>query len=274
MTQLGPHIEPPLARIPGMLAERGLHVFQTTLRDTMRLSKEGIPEADDQEAFRSEAKSVPGLWGIAHASMITNLAAPDNRIRHGSAGALVNDANLAAELGLAGVCFHVGYQKGHPTTQAALDAVARSLGKLLPRLKPGARVLLENGCEGTELGQNIAEIAAVIHAAGVGPEQVGVVLDTCHLHVSGCDLAAPDAPERLAGEITSSGLEAYMTALHLNDAREPCGSHRDRHAIPGQGTIGGGLTALLAHPLFARLPAILELSLGDAEQGIAFLTRG
>lgn len=271
MSRFGPHLDPPLARIPAMLAARNFNTFQTTLRSTTRLSKEGIPDEADAAAFREGAQQISGLWGIAHASMLTNLASPDNRIRHGSAGALVADANFAAELGLQGVCFHVGYQKGHESRDAALAAVAYGLTNLLPRLKPGARLLLENGCEGTELGQTVAEIGTVVQAVGVGPEQLGVILDTCHLHVAGFDLAAPGAPERLAEEIEAAGLAPYLTALHLNDAREACGSKRDRHAIPGQGTIGAGLLALLAHPLFAPLPAILELGLSDAEAGIAYL---
>jgi len=141
----------------------------------------------------------------------------------------------------------------------------------LARLKPGARILMENGCEGTELGQTVADMGKVIRKVGAHPEQIGCVLDTCHLHVAGFDLSAPDAPERLAAEFEAAGLTRYLTALHLNDAREPCGSHRDRHAIPGQGTIAEGLRRLIAHPLFAPLPAILELSVADALTGIAFL---
>ena len=79
---------------------------------------------------------------------------------------------------------------------------------------------------------------------------------------------------RLAGEITEAGLEQFLTALHLNDAREPSGSHRDRHAAPGTGTIGAGLTRLLAHPMFESVPCILELGVAAAEEGIAYLTDG
>jgi deoxyribonuclease-4 len=268
---LGPHIDPPLVLIPPILSERGLTIFQTTLRDPRRLSKEGVPDPDDQAGYRRTNES---LWGIAHASMLTSLGSPDPRIRNGSAGALANDANLAAELGLAGVCFHVGYQKGHETRQAALDAVARKLGEVIPRLKPGARVLLENGCEGTELGQTIDEVAYVADAVGAGPEQLGFVLDTCHIHVSGFDMAASGAPERLADEIEQNRLSARLLALHLNDAQFPCGSKRDRHAIPGGGTIGEGLLRLRQHPLFAPLPAILEMGLEAAEQGVRYLTGG
>jgi deoxyribonuclease-4 len=264
----GPHIDPPLALIPPILSPRGQRVFQTTLRNPSRLSKEGIPDVEDQDAFRGSSE---GLWGIAHASMLTNLASLDPKLRNASASTLAGDANLAASLGMAGVCFHVGYQKGHDNRSDALDAVARKLGDVVEKLKPGARALLENGAEGTELGQTVEELAHVIRALGAGPEQIGIVLDSCHLHVTGFDMAATDAPDRLADQLESAGLTPYLTALHLNDAQFPCGSKRDRHACPGEGTIGEGLRRLVAHPLFSPVPAILEMSLESAERGIAWL---
>jgi deoxyribonuclease-4 len=267
--RFGPHIDPPLALVPPILSTRGQRVFQTTLRNPSRLAKEGIPDEDDQDAFRS---SSAGLWGIAHASMLTNLASLDPRLRNASASTLAGDANLGLSLGLAGVCFHVGYQKGYDDRSAALDAVARKLGDVCQKLGPGARVLLENGAEGSELGQTPEELAHVIRTLGAGPDQVGIVLDSCHLHVTGFDMAAADAPERLAERIEAAGLTPYLTALHLNDAQFPCGSKRDRHACPGEGTIGEGLKRLMAHPLFAPLPSILEMSLESAERGIAWLT--
>lgn len=267
----GYHFDPPLAEVPALLAARRALVFQTTLRNPRRLSKEGIPDAEDQAAFLEHSS---GLWGMVHASMLTSLGSPDHRIRNGSAGALVADANLAHALGLAGVCFHVGYQKGHPTREAALEAVTMKLSDVLTRLDPGAQVWLENGCEGSELGQSVAEmgrVVAAVLALDGDPACLGVVLDTCHLHVAGFDLAAPDAPDRLADELERAGLLSFLRALHLNDAQEACGSHRDRHAAPGQGTIGEGLRRLRAHPLFTPLPAILELSPKDAEAGILYL---
>ena len=211
MSRIGPHIDPPLAAIPAILAANEFSVFQTILRDPHRLSKQEIPDEADQQSFRERVAAIPGWFAIAHASLITNLASPEARIRHGSAGALVADANLAASLGMAGVCFHVGYQKGHETRESALDAVAYRIGEMLPKLETGARILLENGCEGTELGQAIEEIGKVIRDGGANPFQVGVVLDTCHLHVAGFDLAAPEAPDVLADEIEAAGLTRYLT---------------------------------------------------------------
>lgn len=267
--RIGPHIDPPLAQIPVALAAMQAVVFQTTLRDPQRLARIGVPDADDQAAY---AQSAAGLWGMAHASLLTNLASPDPRIRNGSLSALVSDANLCAEIGLAGACFHAGYQKGHTSPEDAIDLVARKLGEAVAKLKPGARLLIENGCEGSELGQTVAELGRIAALVGVPPEQLGVVLDTCHLHVAGFDVSRADAPERLAEELAAAGLADRLVALHLNDAQFECGSHRDRHAVPGEGTIGEGLRRLIRHPLFCGLPAILEIETDAVERGIRFLT--
>ena len=270
MPEFGFHIDPPLSLIPPILESTGLRAFQTVLRSPHRLAKEGIPDVEDQEGYR---RTNAGLWGMVHGSLITNLAAPDPKIRNGSVGALASDANLAASLGLAGVCFHVGYCKGHETQDGAIEAVIYKLGDVLNRLNPGARVFLENGCEGTELGQTIGEVARVSQAVG-SDDRLGFVLDTCHLHVAGFDMADPGAPEALADELDSTGLAPLLTALHLNDAKAPCGSKRDRHAAPGEGTIGDGLLRLIDHPFFMNLPCILEMGMEDALRGIAFLRGG
>ena len=51
MPRIGPHIDPPLSRIPSLLAAHGWATFQTTLRDPHRLSKESIPDEGDQALF-------------------------------------------------------------------------------------------------------------------------------------------------------------------------------------------------------------------------------
>ncbi len=265
---VGPHIDPPLARVPGVLATAGARVFQTTLRDPQRLASIGIPPEEDRAAYAAAAS---GLWGIAHASLLTNLASPDPRIRNGSLSALVGDAKLAATLGLAGVCFHIGYEKGHPSPEAAFELAVRKLGEAIGKLPPGARVLIENGCEGTEMAQTVADLGRIVAAVGAGADRLGVVIDTCHLHVAGFDVSAADAPQRLADELEQAGLADRLTALHLNDAQFECGSHRDRHAAPGEGSIGEGLRRLIAHPAFSRVPAIIEADGEAVQRGIAFL---
>jgi apurinic endonuclease APN1 len=266
------HIDPPLALIPGALARHGVDAFQTTLRDPQRFGKTGIPGPDDQQGFLEGVRAGRGaLWGMVHGSLLVNLASPDGRIRNSSLSSLTGDLELAGKLGLAGVCFHVGYAKGHATEREAVAAAKRKLGQLLERSEGPARPFVENCCEGSELGQTLEQVAELIHGLGGAPEQLGLVLDTCHLHAAGLDLSAADAAGRLADELARRGLLERLVALHLNDSEGEAGCHRDRHAAPGEGTIGEGLLRIVHHRAFRGLPLVLEVPLDAAERGIRFL---
>jgi deoxyribonuclease-4 len=57
-----------------------------------------------------------------------------------------------------------------------------------------------------------------------------------------------------------------LTSLHLNDSKEPFGSHRDRHENIGDGQIGyDGFKAIVNYPAFAKLPGFLEVNGIDGE---------
>ena len=50
-----------------------------------------------------------------------------------------------------------------------------------------------------------------------------------------------------------------LCAVHLNDSLNPLGSHKDRHALIGEGHIGKkALVAFLCHPALSSLPFVLE----------------
>ncbi|MEE8558538.1 MAG: deoxyribonuclease IV [Myxococcota bacterium] len=267
------HVDPPLARIAAVLEERGVDAFQTTLRDPKRFGKTGIPDEADQEAYLDQVRSTERPpWGLVHGSLLVNLASPEGRIRNSSLSSILGDLELAGHLGLEGVCFHPGYAKGHTSTEAAIAAARRKLGQLLERAKGPARALVENCCEGSELGQTLEEMAQLIDDLDAPPERLGMVLDTCHLHAAGFDLAAPDAADRLAGELEERNLLGRLAAFHLNDSEGEVGCHRDRHAVPGEGTIGEGLRHIVWHPAFLGLPLVLEVSLEGASRGIGYLT--
>jgi deoxyribonuclease-4 len=265
------HVDPPLAAIPEILRAEGVDAFQTTLRNPQRFGKDGVPSADDQAGFRANSR---GLWGIAHGTLLVNLASPEGRIRNASASALAGDLALAVELGLAGVCFHLGYAKGHPNLDAALAAAARKLAQVLEAMPDGACAVIENSCEGTEIGQQLPEIGRLVRDLGAPRDRLAVLIDTCHLHAAGFDLGGPDAGERLADALAAEDLLERLVAFHLNDCQGPCGCKRDRHAAPGAGTIQAGLLSVVSHAAFAELPMILELSLDEARRGIAYLKGG
>jgi deoxyribonuclease IV len=268
--RVGLSVDPPLAAIPALLREEGVDVYQTVLRDPGRFGNYGVPEPADRAAL-VEGLRGRSVWGVAHGSLLVNLASPEGRIRNSSVSSLLADLKVAAEVGLDAVCFHVGYAKGHPSPDAALTLATRKLGELIGRMPAGPRLLIENSCEGSELGQTIAELARLIRDVGASPEQLGLLIDTCHLHAAGFDLAGADAGQRLADALAAEGVLERVVAFHLNDSQLPGGAHRDRHAIPGAGTIGTGLVSVASHPAFAALPGVIELSVEDARHGLAFL---
>jgi deoxyribonuclease-4 len=266
------HVDPPLAAIPAAVAAEGVSCFQTTLRDPQRFGNTGVPPPEDRAAYLDAVRGGPPLWGVVHGSLLVNLASPDGRVRNASVSSLVGDLKLGRELGLAGVCFHAGYAKGHPDRASALAAAARKLVQVLEKAPDGIRVLLENACEGSELAVDVDEMARLVRDTGAPPERLGILLDTCHLHAAGFDLSGPEAGERLAGALDEAGLLDRLAAFHLNDCQGPAGCRRDRHAAPGEGTIGAGLASVGRQTAFRHMPAILEVSPDGARRGIAYLT--
>ena len=126
-------------------------------------------------------------------------------------------------------------------------------------LVPGqsTRVLLETMAgKGTEVGRSFEEIARIIDGCD-HDELLGVCLDTCHVSDGGYDIAS-DLDAVLDEFDRVIGLER-LCALHLNDSKNPVGSHKDRHERIGEGTLGtGAFAAIVRSPRLAGLPMILE----------------
>ena len=89
------------------------------------------------------------------------------------------------------------------------------------------------------------------------PEKIGVCFDTCHVWDAGYNIK-----DDLDGVLTEFdrviGLNR-LYAVHLNDSLNPCGSHKDRHALLGKGEIGfDALLRVVTHPALCALPFTLE----------------
>ena len=82
-------------------------------------------------------------------------------------------------------------------------------------------------------------------------------MDSCHISDAGYDIihdldGVLDEFDRIVG------LD-YLKALHINDSKNPMGSHKDRHACIGEGHIGlEALVRVVRHPALKDLPFILE----------------
>ena len=125
-------------------------------------------------------------------------------------------------------------------------------------LEPGwnTTVLLETMAgKGTEVGRSFEELARIIEGVE-RDELLGVCLDTCHVADAGYDIVG-DLDGVLDEFDRVIGIER-LRALHLNDSKNPLGSHKDRHERIGEGTLGmETFRAVVTNPRLADLPMVL-----------------
>ena len=246
--------------------EIGCDALQIFVKNASRWRARALAE-DEVSRFRAAAAE-SGLPVVAHAGYLINLAAPDADVLEKSLTALADELERCDALGVPGLVLHPGAHKGEGV-EAGIDRVARSLDRvfaLLPELR--ARVLLENTAgQGTTLGAPFAELGAIL-ARVDAPERLGVCLDSCHAFVAGYDLRDEAGYEKALAELDAEvGLERLL-AVHLNDAKHPLGSHKDRHANILDGEIGADFFARIVHDgRFADLPMVLETPMGDDDLG-------
>ncbi len=135
---------------------------------------------------------------------------------------------------------NVGYIVVHPGNSLTMDRrealknIADALNFVIDEdTKP--MVLLETMAgKGTECGTNIDELKYIINNVK-HQEKLGVCLDTCHLNDSGIDIKEID--DYLKEFDEKIGIDK-IKCVHVNDSKNELGSHKDRHANIGYGTIG------------------------------------
>lgn len=151
--------------------------------------------------------------------------------------------------------FHPGSHVGQGA-QAGIEKIAAVLNKVLTP-EQHTTVLLETMAgKGTEVGRSFEELRAVLDRVQLS-EKMGVCLDTCHVFDAGYDIVH-DLDGVLEAFDRIIGMER-LRAVHLNDSKNTCGSHKDRHAAIGEGFIGmAALTRVLTHPALQDLPFLLE----------------
>lgn len=212
----------------------------------------------DLERFRARRADAGVGAVLVHALYLVNLASPDDELYEKSVSTMRSTVDAACAIGAEGVVFHVGSHLG-AGFEAGLERVVSAVEQVLDRCRDDTWLLLENsaGAGGT-IGRSVAELETLVARLGRHP-RLGICLDSCHLWVSGYDVTDAQALDRLLEEVDAGiGLDR-LRALHVNDARDPLGSNRDRHANLGDGVLGERLAVFLGQPRLQGLPAVLEV---------------
>ena len=191
---------------------------------------------------------------VAHGAYTMNLCTADAGARAFAASVLEDDLRRMAALPGNFYNFHPGSHVG----QGVDTGISQICDALKKALEPGypVTVLLETMAgKGSEIGGNFQELKAIMD--GVGSEQIGVCLDSCHVYDAGYDIVH-DLDGVLVEFDRVIGLDK-LKALHLNDSKNPFSSHKDRHECLGDGSLGvETFRAIVNHPALKKLPMILE----------------
>lgn len=193
---------------------------------------------------------------VVHAPYIINLGNTTKPENFGFAvDFLRKEIERAQALGAEQITLHPGAHVG-AGADAGLQQIIRGLDEVLDKNQIPQIALETMAGKGTELGRSFEELAAIIDGVQLN-EKLSVTLDTCHINDAGYDVKN-DFDGVLEEFDRIIGLER-LKVVHVNDSKNPQGSHKDRHANIGFGTIGfDALNGVVHHPKLDGLPKILE----------------
>ena len=213
-------------------------------------------EENPQDAARARALLQERRFGplVAHGAYTMNLCTADPEARAFAADVLLDDLRRMAALPGNFYNFHPGSHTGQGTQQG-IEYISAALIRALEPDYPVTVLLETMAGKGSEVGGRFQELKLILDA--VGSSRVGVCLDTCHVYDGGYDIVK-DLDGVLSEFDRIIGLDR-LKALHLNDSKNPFGSHKDRHECIGRGSLGlDTFKAVINHPALKGLPMILE----------------
>lgn len=191
---------------------------------------------------------------VIHAPYIINLANNENSEKLSfSIDILKNEIKRTAALGAKYLVIHPGNALNLQKNDA-LDVLINSLRQACDE-KQDVTICIETMAgKGSEICSTFEEIHYVLsHLIDIN---VGVCLDTCHIHDAGYDVDKFDEVLKEFDNII--GLK-YLKVIHLNNSKNPRGSHKDRHANIDDGFISfESLQKIVFNERLASIPKILE----------------
>ncbi|WP_035052910.1 deoxyribonuclease IV [Carnobacterium pleistocenium] len=161
----------------------------------------------------------------------------------------------AEALGARQITLHPGAHVG-AGADAAIANIVKGLNEVLHKDQLAQIALETMAGKGTEIGRSFEEIAKIIEGVTLN-DKLSVTMDTCHINDAGYNMK--EDFDGILNEFDKIiGLDR-LKVIHVNDSKNLQGSHKDRHANIGFGTIGfDALNKVVHHPQLTALPKILE----------------
>lgn len=263
---LGAHVS--TAGGPASAPPRGAAIGATAIQiftKTPNMWREPVVTPEIAASFRAARDSHPVAAVVSHDSYLINLASPDPVLRARSTTAFQGELQRSEALGLTAIVSHPG--NFIDERDAGMERNAASLTEALRQVPGRVEVCLETTAgSGTALGRSFEELRTLRDlVADDVRHRVAFCVDTCHLYSAGYDLVGDydgvwQAWDRLIGF-------ELLRCVHLNDSKTPFASHRDRHELIGEGSLGTApFRRLMNDPRFAGVPKVLETPKGDDDE--------
>ena len=261
MKYIGAHVSVQgcVATAPENAAAIGAKAFALFTGNPSRWSVKPIT---DQEAdLFKERCNVLGYQPeviLPHDSFLINLGSPDKAKLAMSRKAFLEEIQRCEKLGLTLLNFHPGSHLNKMNIEECLNLIAESINLTLDKTNGVTAVIETTAGQGSNLGHDFAHIAHIIDKVE-DKSRVGVCVDTCHTYSAGYDLRSEEGYDKTWREFDEIIGFNYLRGMHLNDDKRELGSHIDRHAPIGEGTLGEEFFIRLVNdPRFDNIPLILE----------------
>jgi deoxyribonuclease-4 len=250
----GTHAAPPRGRAIGATA------IQIFTKMANRWAERAC-EDDECAAFMAAMRETHIRDTIVHDSYLINLASPDDSLRRQSTESFVAELQRCASLDITYLVSHPGNYIDDRASgiQRNADAITEALS----RVAGNTILCMETTAgSGTAIGATFEDLAQLIEAI---PEphrsRVAICLDTCHAYSAGYDLV--NAYEDVWKQFDDVLGMPRLRVMHLNDSKTPFDSHRDRHELIGEGSLGEkAFRHVMNDERLARVPKVIETPKG------------
>lgn len=254
------HIDDTLVSLAQKAIRLNLEFFQCflALRTEGRLIS--FTDEDIEQFLVLRKKHFGNLY--LHSSYWVNLSDP-RRTHH---PLLEEEFKLAKKLQFTHVVFHAGSAKGARNKKDAIDALARTLNKLLAQ-EHDLQILLENTAHGgNAIGSDLRDFRALLKQIEQ-PEKLKFCIDLAHAYLFGYDIVTQEGRKKFMELVEDIFGWKNVHLLHLNDTQEALGSKIDQHWPTGEGTIGDeALKAFVLQPEVIDIPVLLEVPMLSEEK--------
>lgn len=232
----------------------GANTFQFFTRNP-RGSKAKEIDEKDVEAFLAFSREHGIGQILAHAPYTLNPCSKEEKTREFALMTMEDDLKRMEYI--PGNCynFHPGSHVGQGAEEG-IRMISETLNQILKEEQTTTVLLETMAGKGTEVGRSFEELQAILDRVEL-KSHMGVCLDTCHVYDGEYDIVN-HLDEVLEQFDKIIGLDK-LKAIHMNDSKNPFGSHKDRHEKIGEGSLGvDAFERIINHPLLRGIPIYLE----------------